>query len=189
MHQIRRPPCGVRRVGSKSKQFQVHSIPGDDPSPSPSQCGQFFELTAWGVHNLHNVCVFNGMLRAKRPQSGVTSRKGVCVCKSPPWRAFVQSVLQCQSAPQTGDCWCLPKPLGSSPGAPGESLEESFLGHVEPLFWSQSFVQKMPVLGAERPSVPELLWVLVETMFGIVLNNDVSCLLKGWACKVAEFTR
>ena len=108
---------------------------------------------------------------------------------APPWSAFVQSVLQCQSALKTGDFWCLPKPLGSSPGAPGESLEESFLGHVEPLFWSQSFVQKMPVLGAERPSVPELLWVVVETMFEIFLNNDFSCLLKGWACKVAEFTR
>ena len=96
---------------------------------------------------------------------------------------------ECQSALKTGDFWCPPKPLGSSPGAPGESIEEPFLAHVEPLFWSQIFTQKLPVLGAERPSVPELWRVMVQTMFEICLNNDFSCFLKYWGSKVAEFTQ
>ena len=82
-----------------------------------------------------------------------------------------------------------PKPPGSSPGAPGESIEEPVLAHVEPLFWSRIFTQKLPVLGAERPSVPELWRAMVQTMVEICLNNDFSCFLKYWESKVAEFTK
>ena len=47
----------------------------------------------------------------------------------------------------------------------------------------------MPVFGSVGPSVPELLRVMVETMFEILLNNDFSCFSKCWGCKVAEFTK
>ena len=136
--------------------------------------------------NLCNDLQFEGMSRAKRQTSG--AMVAFAVSERLFGLALRSRFSECQSALKAGDVWCPPKPLGSSPGAPGESIEEPFLAHVEPLFWSQIFTQKLPVLGAERPSVPELLRVVVETMFEILLNNDFSCFSKCWGCKVAEFT-
>ena len=118
------------------------------------------------------------MLRARRPKHYTTLVLVV-------WERLFGLVLrsrfsECHSALKTGDFWCPPEPLDSSPGAPGESLEESCLGRVE-----SKFRAKMPALGAERPSVPELWRVVAETMFEIFLNNDFSCFLKYWGSKVA----